>query len=127
MALDYGDDYDEPVSRPGQRELKHSGFGIASFVMAILIGSAEFILLIIAGVMEAKTPGGMDEDAPATIILGSLLIGGAVMSFVAVALAIAGLVQGGRSKIFPMLGLALNGMIIVGVIGIIIIGLLMGD
>jgi hypothetical protein len=96
MALDYSDEYDEPVPRPRQRELKHSGFGIASFVMAILVGIAEFILLIIAGVMQAKTPGGMGEDDPATIILGSLLIGGAVMSFVAVALAIAGLVQGRR-------------------------------
>jgi len=127
MALDYSDEYDEPVSRPKRREPKHSGFGIASFVMAILVGIAEFILLIIAGVMESKTPGGLDEDDPATIILGSLLIGGAVMSFVGIALAVAGFVQGGRSKIFPILGLALNGMIIVGVIGIIIIGLLMPD
>jgi hypothetical protein len=127
MALDYDDGYDEPIDAPRRRESRHSGFGIASFVIAILVGIAEFILLVVAGVMEAKTPGGMDEDAPATIILGSLLIGGLLMSFVGAVLAIAGLVQGGRSKVFPVLGLGFNGMIILGVIGIIIIGLLIGD
>ena len=91
-----------------------------------MVGVAEIILLIIAGIMESRTPEGMDENSPEAMILGLLLIGGVVMSCVGAVLAVAGLVQGGRCKVFPVLGLGLNGMIILGVIGIIIIGLLIG-
>lgn len=124
MALEYEYEYDQQVDRPPQRKLKQSGLGIASFALAILVGTAEFILLIVAGVLEEQTPGGIDEDGPATLVLGVLFLGGMAMSLVGCTLAIAGLIQGGRSKIFPVLGLVFNGMIILGVIGIIIIGFL---
>jgi hypothetical protein len=126
MALDYDDDYDEPAYRPRRRALKPSGLGIVSFVIAVLVGLGEIILLIIAGIMESRTPGGMDENSTEAMILGLLLIGGLVVSFFGGVLAVAGLVQGERSKVFPVLGLGFNAMIILGVIGIIIIGLLIG-
>jgi hypothetical protein len=122
MVLGYDDEYDEPIDRPRRRGLKQSGLGMASFALAILVGMAEFILLIVAGVMEAETPGGLDEDAPASVVLGILLLGGMVMSFVGIALAIGGFIQRERSKVFPILGLVFNGVIILGLIGIIIIG-----
>jgi hypothetical protein len=55
-----------------------------------------------------------------------LVIAGLIMSLVGLVLGITGLVQGGRSKVFPVLGLGFNGMTILGVIGIIIIGVLSG-
>jgi hypothetical protein len=87
---------------------------------------AEIILLTIAGIMESRAPEGIDENSPEAMILGLLLIGGLVMSFVGGVLAVAGLVQGERSKVFPILGLGFNGMIILGVIGIVILGALIG-
>ena len=48
------------------------------------------------------------------------------MSLDGLVLGITGLVQGGRSKVFPVLGLGFNGMIILGVMAIIIIGVLSG-
>jgi hypothetical protein len=122
MALDYDAEYEEPAYRP-RRRLGHSGLGIVSLVIAVVVGFAEIILLVIAGILESRTPGGVDENSPEAIILGLLLIGGMVMSLVGGVLAAVALVQGDRSKIFPILGLALNGMIILGMIGIIIIGL----
>ena len=96
-------------------------------MIAVVVGLAELVLLVIAGIMESRTPGGMDENSPEAMILGLLLIGGVVISLVGGVLALAGLVQGERSKVLPILGLGFNGIIIVGVIGVIIIGLLMPD
>jgi len=125
MALDYDDDYEAPAYRP-RRALGHSGLGIVSLAIAVVVGLAEIVLLVIAGILESQTPGGVDENSPEAMILGLLLIGGMVMSLVGGVLAVVALVQGGRNKIFPILGLALNGMIIVGMIGIITIGLFAG-
>ena len=43
------------------------------------------------------------------MFLGLLVIAGLIMSLVGLVLGITGLVQGGRSKVFPVLGLGLNG------------------
>jgi len=76
--------------------------------------------------MEMRTPGWADEDSPQVMFLGLLVIAGLIMSLVGLVLGITGLVQGGRSKVFPVLGLGFNGMIILGVIAIIVIGVLSG-
>jgi hypothetical protein len=125
MAMDYDDEYEEPAYRP-RRALGHSGLGIVSLAIAVVVGAAEIVLLVIAGILESQTPGGIDENSPEAIILGLLLIGGMVVSLVGGVLAAVALVQGMRSKVFPILGLALNAMIILGMIGIIIIGLVAG-
>src|SRR6185503_12830017 len=52
-------------------EPKHSGFGIASLIMGILVGLMELGLVVAAGMMAVKAgPAGMDEKAPETIALG---------------------------------------------------------
>ena len=106
--------------------LKHSGFGIASFAIGILSGLAEFAMVVIAGVMEASTPGGVNEEAPAVILLGLCLIGGG-LALLGIVLGIVGLVQANRSKIFAVLGLVFNALVILGVIGLMIVGIAMGQ
>ena len=123
MSLDYDDEYDAPVYRPSRGRLKSSGLGIASFIISVLAGLEIISLLIVGMVMEIRTPGWADEDSPQVMFLRLLVI---IMSLVGLVLGITGLVQGGRSKVFPVLGLGFNGMIILGVIGIIIIGVLSG-
>ncbi|MGU5664526.1 hypothetical protein [Aeromonas sanarellii] len=44
-------------------EKKHSGLGIASFITSIVSGLLIFLLIGVAGVMEASTPGGIDEES----------------------------------------------------------------
>ena len=126
MSLDYDDEYDEPAYRPRRGRLKSSGLGIASFIISVLAGLEIISLLIVGMVMEMRTPGWADEDSPQVMFLGLLVIAGLIMSLVGLALGITGLVQGGRSKVFPVLGLGFNGMIILGVMAIIIIGVLSG-
>ena len=104
-------------------ELRHSGFGIASFVLSILIGIGFFVLFIVAGVIEANTPGGMDEESTAAIAVGLLLFFGMFSSLVAIVLGFVGVFQQNRKKVFAILGIAFNSMIILGTIGLVILGL----
>jgi hypothetical protein len=121
----YPDDlYDDGPDGPPV--LKHSGFGIASFLIAIAVGLFEFTIFVVAGVLEASQPGGMDENSPEAVLLGLAMFGGVMAAAFGGALAIAGLCQAHRSKVFAILGLILNAAVGLGVLGLIVIGLMMG-
>ena len=53
----YGATFYSQQSAP--TELKHSGVGIASFVLSLLSGIGLFVLFGVAGYMESQSPGGM--------------------------------------------------------------------
>lgn len=105
---------------------KHSGMGIASFVISIAVGCAEFILVAVAGFMEASTPGGMDEESPQAIMLGLGIIGGLVLCVPGVGLGIAGVVAKDRNKLFAILGLVFNCSIMLLVASLVVLGLAVG-
>lgn len=108
------------------KPLKHSGFGIASFIISLVIGAGEFVMLIIAGVMEATTPGGIDDKSASAIILGLLLIGGLLINLAGAAFGIVGLLARDRKKVLAIIGLIFNLIVIIGMVGIMALGLLMG-
>ncbi len=101
---------------------KHSGLGIASFILAMVVGIGMFILIVIAGVMESRTPGGIDENAPEAVVLGLLLIGGMLLALVGGVLGLVGLFVGDNKRVFAALGLAFNVLILLGVVGLMILG-----
>lgn len=103
-------------------ERPHSRLGIASFILSILLFIITFILLGIAGVMEASTPGGIDETATNSIILGLAIIAVIFIDLVALVLGICGMVQKERKKIFAGLGSLFSGILLAGTILVIIIG-----
>jgi len=107
-------------------ELKHSGVGIASFLLSIISGVMLVVLVVIAGVMQASTPEGMDEEAPEVIALGLGLIGFLFGSFLGLVLGIIGLFQNRRKKIFAILGILFGGLALFVVLGLMAIGLAMG-
>lgn len=104
---------------------KHSGLGIASFIVSTIIGVLMFFLIIIAGVMEVSTPGGIDESSSSAMIVGLLMIALMIVDVVAVGLGIAGLTQKDRKKIFSILGIVFGVATIVGTIFLSIIGNMM--
>ncbi|NQU23626.1 MAG: hypothetical protein HQ567_20275 [Candidatus Nealsonbacteria bacterium] len=106
-------------------EPRHSGLGIASFVLALFCGVMEVGLIVVAGIMEGSTPGGIDEEAPEVILLGLCLLGGAVLSLLGVGLGIGGLLQSNRKVIFAVLGVLFNAMVILGVLGLMVLGMAM--
>ncbi len=104
---------------------KHSGIGITSFVISIVVGCAEIILVTVAGFMEAGTPGGMDEESPQAIMLGLGIIGGLLLCLVGIGLGIAGVVPKDRRKLFAILGLVFNCSILLCVVFLVLLGLAM--
>lgn len=106
-------------------EKKHSGLGIASFITSIVSGLLIFLLIVVAGVMEA-TPGGIDEESAGAVMVGLFLFASLGATLVALGLGIAGLLQKERKKLFAILGTVFSAVSLVVTIFIMIIGLAMG-
>jgi hypothetical protein len=102
---------------------KHSGLGIASFITSIVSGILLFLLIVIAGVMESSTPGGMDEESAGAIMVGLFLFAFLGAALVALGLGIGGLLQKGRKKIFAILGTVFSAVSLVGTIFIMMVGI----
>jgi hypothetical protein len=106
--------------------MKHSKFGIASFVTALLSALLIFILFIVAGVLETTTPGGMDEKSAAAMIVGLVLFAFLFLSLISAGLGIGGLFEKDRKKIFAILGVIFSLLTLLGTIGLVVLGLAMG-
>jgi hypothetical protein len=107
-------------------KMRHSGLGIASFVLACVSTVLILVLLVVAGVMEASTPGGMSETSPAAIAIGLLLFLFVFVALVGVGLGIAGLFQSERKKVFAVLGTVFGGVTLLGTASIVAIGMSVG-
>ncbi len=103
-------------------KLKHSGIGIASFVISIIVGVLIVILVMFAAVMEATTPGGIDDESAEAVIVGLLIITLILADLVAMGLGIAGLVQKNRKKVFATLGTIFSSVAVVGTVALIFVG-----
>lgn len=107
-------------------EVKHSGVGIASFVTSIVAGVLIFLLVIIAGVLEVSTPGGMDEESIAAVLIGLFLFAFLGAELVALGLGVGGLIQKDRKKIFAILGVVFSATALLITLFILFLGLAMG-
>jgi hypothetical protein len=105
---------------------KHSGLGIASFITSIVSGILILLLIVVAGVMEASTPGGLDEESAGAFIVGLFLIAFLMAALVALGLGIGGLLQKERKNIFAILGTVFSAVSLVVTIFIMILGIAMG-
>ena len=114
----------ESMENAESMEPKHSAFGIASFILSIFVGMSMFLAFVIAGVMEASRPGGMDEQSIQAVIVGLAIITLIFLDLVAVVLGIVGLFQKNRKKVFAILGVIFSSVTLMLVIGVIILGLL---
>jgi hypothetical protein len=94
------DEQDEPQDKS---ELKHSGIGIASFTIAVIVAPAEYFLVILNANLAAST----DESTRRRIALAVGITLGLLVT-VGTVLAFCGLMQQRRQKVFPILGLISN-------------------
>ena len=107
----------------GQESRKHSGLGIASFILAIFAGFTAFALVVTAGVLEASTPGGIDDESPVAIIIGLSLFAIIGVNLLGIALGVAGIFQPNRYRTFAVLGILFNLMLIMAFLLLVVIGL----
>ena len=107
-------------------ELKHSGLGITSFISSLVSGVLIFLLIALAGVMEATTPGGINEESASAILVGLFLFAFLFVALVALGLGIGGLLQKDRKKVFAVLGTVFSSVTIVGTLFVMMVGLAIG-
>jgi len=100
----------------------HSGMGIAAFITAVCGAVLMLGLVVIAGIIETTTPGGMEETSMSAILVGLGLMLTALMQLVAFGLGIAGAVQADRRRVFAVLGLVLSISSMLGVVLLMVIG-----
>ena len=103
-------------------ELKHSGVGITSFIISLLVAIGAFVLVVVAGIIETTTPGGMDENSVAAVVVGLFIFGCIFLQIVALGLGIGGLIQKYRKKIFAILGTVFSGTTILGIVFLMLVG-----
>lgn len=106
-------------------ERRHSGVGIASFITSVISGLAIFGLVVAAGVLEETTPGGVDEESVAAIVLGLFLLAFCFTSFIALGLGIGGCFHKNRKKVFAVLGTLFSALTLIGIVSIIALGMSM--
>ena len=68
----------------------------------------------------------MDEKSPEAMTLGCSLIVAAAMAVLGLILGIVGALQQGRKKVFPILGVVINGGMLLLVVALMILGATMG-
>ena len=127
----YGSTY-APVPQPYTLPPRgHSPVGVVSFVLAILSGLGIFALVISATVMAARRSAGQgpafDDQSPQSMAIGLVFLLSVFGAFVGVALGIGALFQVDRKRVFALLGLCLNLLVLVSVIGLVLLGMAAGQ
>jgi len=110
----------------GVEDYRHSGLGIASFILSLVAALCLFALLGVAGYLEISTPGGVSEESPLAVGIGLLLFLFLGLAFVALCLGIAGLVEKRRRRILAGLGTLFSAFALISAIAVMLIGLTMG-
>ena len=110
----------ELPAKPG-----HSRIGIASFILGLLSGGLVFVIIAVAGILGAISPGLFDnEKAPPAIILGVFVILALMFALLALGMAIGSLIlEKSHKKTFSILGLVFSLVTVISLIVLMIIGL----
>jgi hypothetical protein len=121
----YGQFTDKPTSYESQAP-RHSGLGIASFLVAIISGFSLLTMIGFAAYFAAQNPAKFDDESAPAIILGLGIIAGMGLAVIGLGLGIAGVAQSNRNRLFAILGLVFNAVVFLGVCGILGLGLAVG-
>ncbi len=115
----------DATQQSSMRQTKHSGPGIASFLLSMSSGIALLVLFGIAGYMESRSPTGIDKNDPSTAVLGLALIAAGMAQFLAAILGLVGLFQSDRKKLFAILGTIFSVLAILLFGGLMVLGFFM--
>lgn len=107
--------------QPPPAKIKHSGPGIASLIVGILSLVLYIAVLALSPAAAAEILENPDPEAMLNnfyvIVIGLLILASLGLNIIGVILSIIGLALKNRKKAFPLVGLILNGLILLIVIG----------
>jgi len=104
---------------------KHSVLGIISFVIGILASLLLCITFAIAGFSSPQTFGTSLYENMMTVI-GLMACASGGMSVLGLGLGIGGVIQKAQSKVFGIIGLVVNGLLLLGFCGLMLLGIIAG-
>lgn len=112
--------------------LKHSGLGIASFVISLvcLLSIIIFVIIAVGSVFSladvyeggALDPNTVMDKAPMLVVSSFIILATMFVNVVGLILGIVGLVIKNRKKVFAIIGTILNGLVVGGVLLLSVIG-----
>ncbi len=99
----------------------HSGLGVASFLLGILASLGSIAVVVGAGILGSS--GAINGEPAAAMIVGFSMIVVVMTTAFAAGLAVGGLVQKEKSKVFAIIGLIINSLLIVSLFGMVLLGM----
>jgi hypothetical protein len=114
---------DEDDDRFYRREPTHSGLGVTSFILSLLSGLFLVIMVVLATALTARNGAELDEESPEAILIGGAILLSMLVALVGAILGGVALGQRDRKKVFAILGLCFNLLVLIGTLGIIVLGL----
>ena len=103
----------------------HSGFGIASCVLAALLFLCEASGFGIAGILEVSSHGSASNNPALMGTIGLLILLGIGLGLIGLGMGIAGLFQQDRRRSLAVVGLIVNGVITLGAGALVTVGMIM--
>lgn len=122
-----------PPTDASQPRPKHSGPGIASFVLGLLsiLTGIISLLVMIVGLADYVTPEGLFIPDSEELAADSAVLAGALLFFLSLLLSIVGVVLGivgcvirNRRRVFAILGLVFSAIVTVGTVVTLLLGIL---
>ncbi len=104
--------------------VRHTGVGIASFVLGVLAGLTAFGLLVVSVALAMRAGDEIDDDTVMFASLGLGLLGVIALAIVGLVLGIGGLAQANRRRVFAILGVCCNSVVLLGIAALIVLGTL---
>lgn len=111
----------KPVSCEDKRAGRHSGYGIVSFLIALAAVAAVFLAFMAILICAIIVGGLADKDAPLFVVLGVVFVLAWGIAFIGAGYGIAGLLSKNRKKLFAVIGLSINLLIILSIVLIILV------
>jgi hypothetical protein len=101
-------------SSPGMQifKEKHSGFGVSSFIICCSVFVEQSLLLIFSVVKSLTDPEWFNYETSGTAIFGLFSMLAILLIFVGLGLGIAGLIEKRRKKVFAVLGVVFNSVLL---------------
>jgi hypothetical protein len=102
------------LSYEDTRAGKHSGYGMASFITALILIASLFLSFTAALIIAILLDGDAEKDGLSFVIFAIVSIFALLAAFIGAGLGILGLLNKKRKKVFAIIGLILNLLIIFG-------------
>ncbi|GAB1264718.1 hypothetical protein NBRC116493_04550 [Aurantivibrio infirmus] len=123
--------YESPESSPQDinqysQEPTQCGLGISAFILTILVFTGLIGFIIFAASLGMNNPEAMNESSPQMIMAGLVIIVSLILLLVSLVLSLISVFRKNKKKIFGILSLILNIILILLVGTIMLVGILAG-